>query len=541
MTKTSMTYNLADLFESVADSIPDRIAIICSERRLSFSELDERATRLANFWAGLGIGHGNHIGLQLRNGSEFLEAMLAAFKLRAVPINVNYHYVEGELEYLYNDADMVALVVHQAFTPRVAAVVDKVEKLAHVFCVADQSGEAITGEFIDYEGALASSSDRRDFPPRDSDDIYIVYTGGTTGMPKGVMWHHRDIFFASMGGGDSEQSGNVITAPEQLAERVGPQGMTILPIPPFIHAAAQWISFATLFGGGKVVIPPEGAFEPEAIWQCVNDEQVQIFIIVGDAMATPMTDTLEANPGRWNTSSVFMIASGGALFSPVAKKRLLSFLPGAMIMDGLGASETGLMGSKISSDANADDRKPCFQVNEHMTVLNEQDVVVEPGSGEIGMLARKGHVPIGYYNAPEKSAGTFVEIAGERWAIPGDLASVEADGTIFLHGRGSVSINTGGEKVFPEEVESVVKEHRAIFDAVVVGLDDERFGQKVVAVCQTRSGETLDLAEVRDHCRSNLANYKLPREVVCVTKIKRSPAGKADYPWAKGVASDALD
>jgi acyl-CoA synthetase (AMP-forming)/AMP-acid ligase II len=241
MTKTSMTYNLADLFESVADSIPDRIAIICSERCLSFSELDERATRLANFWAGLGIGHGNHIGLQLRNGSEFLEAMLAAFKLRAVPINVNYHYVEGELEYLYNDADMVALVVHQAFTPRVAAVVDKVEKLAHVFCVADQSGEAITGEFIDYEGALASSSDRRDFPPRDSDDIYIVYTGGTTGMPKGVMWHHRDIFFASMGGGDSEQSGNVITAPEQLAERVGPQGMTILPIPPFIHAAAHAI------------------------------------------------------------------------------------------------------------------------------------------------------------------------------------------------------------------------------------------------------------------------------------------------------------
>jgi acyl-CoA synthetase (AMP-forming)/AMP-acid ligase II len=541
MTKTSMTFNLADLFESVADSIPDRIAIICSERRLSFSELDERATRLANFWAGLGIGHGNHIGLQLRNGSEFLEAMLAAFKLRAVPINVNYHYVEGELEYLYNDADMVALVVHQAFAPRVAAVVGKVEKLAHVFCVADQSGEAIAGEFIDYEGALASSSDRRDFPPRDSDDIYIVYTGGTTGMPKGVMWHHRDIFFSSMGGGDFDQSGNVITAPEQLAERVGPQGMTILPIPPFIHAAAQWISFGTLFGGGKVVIPPEGAFEPEAIWQCVNDEQVQMFIIVGDAMATPMTDTLEANPGRWNTSSVFMIASGGALFSPVAKKRLLSFLPGAMIMDALGASETGLMGSKISSDANADDRKPRFQVNEHMTVLNEQNVVVEPGSGEIGMLARKGHVPIGYYNAPEKSAGTFVEIAGERWAIPGDLASVEADGTIFLHGRGSVSINTGGEKVFPEEVESVVKEHNDIFDAVVVGLDDERYGQKVVAVCQTRSGETLDLTEVRDHCRSNLANYKLPREVVFVTRIKRSPAGKADYPWAKEAAIDALD
>ena len=540
MTKTSMTFNLADLFESVADTIPDRNAIVCSERRLSFSELDERATRLANYWAGLGIGHGDHVGLQLRNGSEFLEAMLAAFKLRAVPINVNYHYVEGELEYLYNDADMVALVVHQAFASKVAAVVDRVEKLAHVFCVADQTTEDVAAQFIDYEGALASGSSSRDFPPRDSDDIYIVYTGGTTGMPKGVMWHHRDLFFASLGGGDSDQSGNQITAPEQLAERVVPQGMTILPIPPFIHAAAQWISLGILFGGGKVVISPEGAFEPEAIWQCVNDEQVQMLILVGDAMATPLSDTLEANPSRWNTSSVFMIASGGALFSPVAKKRLLSFLPGAMIMDALGASETGVMGSKISATANADDREPRFQVNEHMTVLNKENAVIEPGTGEIGMLARKGHVPIGYYNAPEKSASTFVDIAGERWAIPGDLATVDADGTILLHGRGSVSINTGGEKVFPEEVESVVKEHDDIFDAVVVGVDDELYGQQVVAVCQTRSGDAIELAQIREHCRSNLANYKLPRAVACVEKIRRSPAGKADYPWAKETAIRVL-
>jgi acyl-CoA synthetase (AMP-forming)/AMP-acid ligase II len=536
-----MTYNLADLFESVADAVPERTAIISSERRLSYGELDERATRLANCWAGLGIGHGDHIGLQLRNGSEYLEGMLAAYKLRAVPINVNFHYVEGELEYLYNDADMVAVVTHQAFAPRVALVVDQVDKLAQVFCVADQSGEAVAGQFIDYEDALASSPSNRDFPQRESDDLYIVYTGGTTGMPKGVMWHHRDVFFASMGGGDSDQSGRPISAPEQLVERLGKEVMVVLPIPPFIHAAAQWIAFTTLFAGGKIVLPPEGAFDSTAIWQCVNDEHVQMLIIVGDAMATPLADTLEANAGRWNTSSVFVIASGGALFSPAPKKRLLTLLPGSMIMDGLGASETGLMGSRISSGANADDREPRFLVNEHMIVLDENNSRVEPGSGEIGLLARKGHVPIGYYNAPEKSASTFVEIAGERWAIPGDLASVEADGTILLHGRGSVSINTGGEKVFPEEVESVVKEHDDILDAVVVGVDDERYGQKVVAVCQTRSGQAVSLAEIREYCRNVLANYKLPRAIVCVEKIKRSPAGKADYPWATEAAIRALD
>jgi len=541
MREKSMTYNLADLFESVADAVPERTAIVSSERRLSYAELDERATRLANCWAGLGIGQGDHIGLQLRNGSEYLEGMLAAYKLRAVPINVNYHYVEGELEYLYNDADMVAVITHQAFAPRVAQVADRVDKLAHVFCVADQSAQAVAGHFIDYEDALARSSSHRDFPPRESDDIYIVYTGGTTGMPKGVMWHHRDIFFASMGGGDSDQTQGPITAPAQLVERLGEQVMVVLPTPPLIHAAAQWVVFSTLFGGGKIVVPHEGAFETNAIWQCVNDEQVQMLLIVGDAMATPLADTLEANPGRWNSSSLLMIISGGALFSPATKKRLLTLLPGSMIMDGLGASETGLMASKVSSGANADDREPRFVVNEHMIVLDEKHNRIEPGSGEIGLLARKGHVPIGYYNAPEKSASTFVEIAGERWAIPGDLATVEADGTILLLGRGSVSINTGGEKVFPEEVESVVKEHSDILDTVVVGVDDERYGQKVVAVCQTRSGMPVELEEVREYCRNRLANYKLPRAVVCVEKMKRSPAGKADYPWAKEAAILALD
>jgi len=534
------TYNLADLFELVADAVPDRTALVSSQRRLSYRELDQRATQLANYWAGKGIGQGDHIGLQLRNGTEYLESMLAAYKLRAVAINVNFNYVAGELEYLYRDADMVAIVSHREFAPRVAEVAGKLDKLQHLFCVDDDSGAIVDASFTDYESAIESGSTERNFPPRDSDDIYIVYTGGTTGMPKGVMWHHRDIFFAAMGGGNVEQIHGPITAPEQLVDRIGESLMVTLPTPPFMHAAAQWVGMMTLFSGGKVVITPYGYFKPPAIWQSIADEQVTLMAIVGDAMAAPLAEALAAEPGRWNTSSLQMIASGGALFSPISKERLIEQIPQCMIMDTLGSSETGVMGNKFSSEQNVADREPVFMVNETMTVLDDDDSPLQPGSDKMGRLARKGHVPIGYYNAPEKSASTFVEIDGERWAIPGDLATVEADGSINLLGRGSVSINSGGEKIFPEEVESAVKEYEQIQDAVVVGVDDERYGEKVVVVCQTRDGEDISVDELREFCQSRLANYKLPRAVVCLESIKRSPAGKADYPWAKEAAINAL-
>jgi acyl-CoA synthetase (AMP-forming)/AMP-acid ligase II len=475
------------------------------------------------------------VGLQLYNGSEYLEGMLAAYKLRAVPININYHYIAGELQYLYNDADLVAVVTHQAFAPDVAAVTGQAAKLRHVFCVADDSGAAIDPAFHDYEEALANNSDRRDFTPRDSDDIYIVYTGGTTGMPKGVMWHHRDIFFGAMGGGDLDQSRGPIKTPAELAGRIGDTAPAALPAPPFMHAAAQWAALSLLFAGGKIVIPAQGRFDPTAIWQSVDDEAVNLLIIVGDAMATPLADTLEASQGRWSGVSLLAIASGGALFSPTTKARLIALMPNCFIVDGLGSSETGVMGNKISA-GEAGEREPRFMVNESTIVLDDDNHKVEPGSGVVGRIARRGHVPIGYYNAPEKSANTFIEVDGERWAIPGDLASVEADGRILLLGRGSVSINSGGEKIFPEEVESVVKEHPDVLDAVVVGLADERFGEQVVAVCQTRSGAPLELEILRDFCRGKLAGYKIPRSVVCLDKIKRSPAGKADYPWARQVA-----
>jgi acyl-CoA synthetase (AMP-forming)/AMP-acid ligase II len=540
MNKGAQSFNLADLFESIVDAVPERRAIVSEERCLDYRQLDERANRLANCWSSLGIGRGDHIGLQLRNGTEYLEAMLAAFKLSAVPININYNYVEGELEYLYNDADMVALVTHQRFAPAVAQVSPRIDKLRHIFCVADDSKNQGLESFIDYEQALANSSPVRDFPARSSDDLYIIYTGGTTGMPKGVMWHHRDIFFAAMGGGDFEQTLGPITHPGQLAERIGENALLLLPTPPFMHAAAQWSVFNAFFSGGKTVIPARGKFVPEKIWQGVSDEAVNMLAIVGDAMATPLIDTLAENPGRWDASALQVVASGGALFSPATKKRFMALLPGTMILDGLGSSETGLMGSKISADAAGDDSEPRFMVNKNIAVLTKDYQIIAPGSTEMGYLACKGHVPIGYYNAPEKSASSFVEIAGERWAIPGDLAMAEADGTILLLGRGSVSINTGGEKVFPEEVESRVKEHEDVLDAVTVGVKDDRYGEIVVVVCQTRSGNTLEVEDLREFCRHRLANYKIPRAVVCLQNIKRSPAGKADYPWAKKMAEAAL-
>ncbi len=536
--ESKLTFNLADLFESVADAVPERTAIVSQQRQLSFRELDQRATRLANCWSALGIGRGDHIGLQLYNGSEYLEGMLAAYKLRAVPININYHYVTGELQYLYKDADLVAIVTHQAFAPNVAEVVNLAGKLRHVFTVADNSGAAINPDFLDYENALLQSSDVREFTPRDSDDIYIVYTGGTTGMPKGVMWHHRDIFFGAMGGGDLDQSRGPIKDPTELAGRIGDMAPAALPAPPFMHAAAQWAALSLLFAGGKIVIPAAGHFDPSAIWQSIDDEAVNLLIVVGDAMATPLADTLAASPGRWKAASLLAIASGGALFSPATKARLIALLPNCFIVDGLGSSETGVMGNKISAGEGGE-REAKFVVNDSTIVLDDNNHRVEPGSGVIGHIARRGHVPIGYYNAPEKSANTFIEVDGERWAIPGDLATVEADGRILLLGRGSVCINSGGEKVFPEEVESVVKEFPDVLDAVVVGVEDERFGERVVAVCQTRSGASVDLEKLRDFCRGKLASYKIPRRVVCLARIKRSPAGKADYPWAKAAARNA--
>jgi acyl-CoA synthetase (AMP-forming)/AMP-acid ligase II len=534
-----MHFNIADLFERVVDARPDNPALVCEQRRLSYRELDERASRLANYWQSLGFGRGDHIGLQLRNGSEYIEGMLAAYKIRAVPININYNYVEAELAYIYDNADLVGLVCHRQFVPLAATVASGLDKLGNILYVEDESGSDVPEHCHSYEQVLQDASPARDFGERSGDDLYIVYTGGTTGMPKGVMWRHEDIFFSAMGGGDPDSSKGPIKSPEEIVERIPEMEMAALPVPPFMHAAAQWLAMNTLFAAGKLVIPANGEFDAKRILQAVNDEKVLLIVIVGDAMAIPLCDELEANPDQYDMSSLFAIASGGALFSPVTKNRVLQLLPGRMIIDGLGSSETGAMGNKLSAESGDSDQ-PRFMVGENMIVLDDKDQPVQPGSGVIGRLAKKGHVPLGYYKAPEKSAETFVEINGERWAIPGDMASVEDDGTVLLHGRGSTSINTGGEKVFPEEVEAALKAHPNITDTLVVGIPDERWGQIVVALYQSRDGEDLSLEQVRDFCRGTIASYKAPRALLKVERIKRTPAAKADYVWAKEEAVSRL-
>ena len=525
-----MTFNLADLYEAVADAAPEREAIVCGDRRLTHAALDERANRLANALAARGLGPGDKVGLQLANGTEYVEGMLAAFKLRAVPVNINYRYVERELRYLYEDSGIVALIAHRGFGDRVAQSLDS--DLKALLIVDDGSDVALPKSSEPYDDVLAGSDPARPVVDgRSSDDLYLIYTGGTTGMPKGVVWRHEDIFKSAMGGGDLTQGGDYVSGPEELAERLPENGIVALAGPPLMHAAAHWLTFHQLFTGGTVVLMPLGRFDPAEVWQTIEREKVFNVVLVGDAMVKPLLDEVDSNPGKHNTDGLWVVASSGAPLSQHTKDRLAELLPGRMLVDSLGSSETGVLGPKTGGS---------FTLNEHTAVLDADGRQVSPGDGRTGRIARRGHVPLRYHNDPEKSAATFVEVDGVRWALTGDEAMLEADGTVKMLGRGSQCINTGGEKVYPEEVEEPIKAHPAVEDALVVGVPDERWGERVVAVVQPAPGATLDLATLQQHTRDSVAGYKVPRDLVIVDKIVRSPAGKADYRWAKQAAVDAV-
>jgi acyl-CoA synthetase (AMP-forming)/AMP-acid ligase II len=549
-----MSFNLADLFESVADTVPDASAVVVGDRRLTYAQLDERASRLARHLLERGVGPGDFVGLQLSNGSEYLEAMLACFKVRAVPVNVNYRYVGAELAHLFADAGLVGLIHHRRFTAQVDAVLDAMADQRVRLVVDDpeperdqdhdvhrdaDDGRPPSGA-LGYEAALAAAPPGRPEVRRSGDDLYCVYTGGTTGRPKGVLWRHEDIFFAAMGGGDPMQLGLTIDSPEQLPERVLRPGLTALATPPLMHASAHWLAFSTLFGGGTLVMLPGAHFDPAEVLRVAAAEQVNILVVVGDAMARPVLDELERRVGSGetpDTSSLMAVGSGGAILSPSTKRRLAELLPAAMVVDGFGSSETGLLGN---SRSGADDHGSVrLQVDERTTVLDEQGQVVEPGSATVGFLARGGRVPLRYHGDPAKSAATFIEVDGRRWALPGDLARVEADGTIVVLGRASQCINSGGEKVHPEEVESALKDHPDVADVVVVGVADDRWGERVVAVVAPRAGTEPTLEQLKEHLRDRIAGYKLPKQVVAVPAVERSPSGKADYRWAQAVAAAA--
>jgi acyl-CoA synthetase (AMP-forming)/AMP-acid ligase II len=525
------SFNLADLFELVADAVADREALVAGDRRLTYRQLEERSNRLAHHLQSLGAVQGDHVGLHLLNGTEYAEGMLACFKIRAVPVNVNFRYVEDELRYLFDDADLVVDICNEAFVDRVDVIRADVPKLREVIVVER-----------DYEDALAAASPDRDFGPRSADDLYVAYTGGTTGLPKGVMWRQEDIFFAGMGGGDVFHSGNYIATPSELPERIPDPGLVALATPPFMHVSAHWLLYSVLFGGGKMVTTPQGRFDPETIWRLISDEGVNMLIIVGDAMARPLADEIEAKPDAYDTSTLLVIGSGGAVLSPSTKARLGKLLPSTMITDGYGSSETGTMGTQRNTGGEAakDIGGARFAMSDAARVFDDDLKAVQPGSEVIGRLARRGHIPLRYHKDPEKTAKTFVEADGERWVLPGDHAKVLEDGTIELLGRGSVSINTGGEKVYPEEVEAVVKGHPDVIDAVVVGVPDERWGERVVAVIMPAQGTTPSIESIQEQCRGKLAGYKVPRDICVVDRIVRSPAGKTDYRWAKDQATRAL-
>jgi acyl-CoA synthetase (AMP-forming)/AMP-acid ligase II len=530
-------FNIADMYEIVADKVPARDALVCGDQRATFATLDERANRLAHYLASRGVGAGDHVGLYLYNCNEYLEGMLACFKIRAVPINVNYRYVKEELLYIFDNADMVACIHNREFAPHIAEVIASAPDLKTLVYVEDggDTDTAGTGS-VEYESAMEGQSADRDFGERADDDLFILYTGGTTGMPKGVMWPHKNVFFAAMGGGGWFHPDGAITAPEQIADRVGDFPIVGMALAPLMHGACWWYACIQLLAGNTLVLNPARSLVGEEVWDIVANEKVNAITIVGDAMAVPLLDALEANPDRWDLSSVFSVGSGGAVFSQSKQDAFKAHFPNVFITNSFGSSESGNMG--MDGGGRKGQGLGNVTKSEFMSVIS--DVEGEPhrhvAAGEMGIFARSGYIPVGYYNDPVKTAKTIVEVDGKPWLLMGDEARLEDDNSITVYGRGSNCINTGGEKVFPEEVEQALKANPGIFDCLVVGVPDERFGSRVAAVVSARGDARLDLASVQEEARNYVAGYKVPRELHVVDEVPRAPSGKPAYPKALEIA-----
>jgi acyl-CoA synthetase (AMP-forming)/AMP-acid ligase II len=521
------TYNLADLFEQAVDAWPDREYLVANGRRRTYAEMEVRANRLAHHLAAQGVGPGDHVGIYALNCVEWMETVWAVFKLRAVWVNINYRYVAEELAYLFENADLKALVHAPEYADRVAAVLPSLPLLRHVLVLGDE-----------YEAALAAQSPDRDFGPRRSDDLYILYTGGTTGMPKGVVWRHEDVLMA-LGGGINIATGEKVSGPEDFAKKGANGPMRSLPTMPLMHGASQWSAMSGSFIGNTVILVDK--FDAAEVWRLVGDEKVNLLMITGDAMARPLMDELIANGDKYDTSSLFAISSTAALFSQSLKDAFIDHFPNIVITDSIGSSESGGTGMSVVAKGKAAKGGPTVSPIKGAVVLDDDLRPLPPGTGVIGQLARTGHLPLGYYKDEAKTAATFVTGPdGDRYVITGDQALLEADGSITMLGRGSVSINSGGEKIFPEEVENALKGHTAVFDAVVVGVPDNRWGQTIAAVVHLRAGHEATLEDLQAHARELIAGYKVPRKMVVVEAIVRSPAGKPDYPWATKTALAAL-
>jgi 3-oxocholest-4-en-26-oate---CoA ligase len=534
-----VTYNLADLFEGVVDAVPDREALVIGRegavvQRLTYAELDRRVNATAALLAGAGVGPGDHVGLHLRNGAPFVEVMLAAFKLRAAPVNVNHRYVTAELEELIGDLDLRVVITEPDLAERLAPLTDL--GAAPVVLVTDDTWDERVG---------AQSTGRPVVPGRSGDDRYVLCTGGTTGRPKGVLWRHEDLFFASLGGRGAPRRGvPSLDDPAAIGERArrGLPPDRRLPLCPLVHGAAQWVLLQALLGGGTGILSADRHFSAAEALSLADSARAELLMVVGDATAGPLADALAAEPGRWDLPALQMVSSSGAILAPAVQRRLAEVLPGVKVLDTFGASETGGQG-RLAPAGDGGDRRPRLFADPHNAVLDDEGRRIEPGAPEVGRLARSGHIPLGYYKDPVKTAATFITVDGVRWSVPGDLARVEADGTITVLGRGSVCINTGGEKVHPEEVEAVLKAHPGVADAVVVGVPDDRFGSRVAAVVARRPGVSAGVDEDRyasvleAHVRDRLSGYKVPRSWAFVDACQRLVSGKPDYPWARQVVT----
>ena len=545
-----MEFNLARVHEAVEQAVPDRECIVFRDRRLTYGDVGERSRRLANLLLGRGLGRvtdradlaphvsgQDHLAVYLHNGNEYLESMLGAYKARVAPFNVNHRYVAEELEYVLHDAAAPAIVYHSAFAPTLAAVRDRLPDLQVLLQVPDESGEPLLPSATWYEEALASASPDLDRALVDSwspDDLYLLYTGGTTGMPKGVMWRQADIFVGALGGRRLD-NGQEWRSLEEISEHAVHGGMRVLPGPPFMHGAAHWLAFNAFTNANTVVLPDVvDRLEPAEVLRVVRDESVNVLLIVGDAFGRPLVEEMER--GGHELSSLLVTVSGGAALSPGVKERLLAAVPTMMVLDGLGASETGQQASQLTS-AGQRAVTGRFTPLPGMAVLSEAlDRVLAPGDPELGWLAQRGRVPLGYLGDADKTARTFPDLDGVRYAVPGDRARLGADGSLELYGRDSVTINSGGEKIFAEEVEQAMIRHRSVADCLVAGRPSERWGDEVVALVQLVDGVQASDEDLLEEAARHVARYKLPKSIVRVERVQRSPSGKADYRWAREVA-----
>jgi fatty-acyl-CoA synthase len=542
-----LEFNLAELSETIAAAIPDRTMLRWRGRARTYGEVTERTRRLGNYLLGRGLGvrreraglagwesGQDHVALYLYNCPEYIEGMLGAWKARCAPFNVNYRYVEEELVYLLRDAGARAIVYHAAFAPTLAKIRPQLPQLEVLLQVADESGNALLPGAVDYEAALAASSPARPAIEWSPDDLYILYTGGTTGMPKGVLWRQDDIFVAALGG---RGAGGVEPASYfEIAERVKGGGAKSLPTPPLMHGAAHWASFNAFHSGNTVVIQSvTDRFGAHDVLDTAQREQVNVILIVGDAFARPLLDQLRKQ--SYDLASLFALVSGGAALNATLKQELLELLPKVMIIDAVGSSETGSQAQNVSTQASGA-TTGTFNVGFGACVLSEDLArVVEKGHADLGWFAQTGRVPLGYLGDRAKTERTFPTIGGVRYSVPGDRARLRADGVLELLGRDSVTINSGGEKIFAEEVEHALKSHPAVFDAVVCGRPSERWGNEVVAIVRLREGKQASEEELLEECARHIARYKLPKAFLFRDEIVRSPSGKADYRWAKQQAA----